>query len=196
MPRRPKKAGDRPPSLSKLDLWLKHYLDQDNPATFLNATASSKAAGYRSSNHGISGQQAARANRRKILLWMNKEGLSEEQLKKKLLSLFDATDTKLQTLKGRIDEIDPTLKPLAVTAQTKLTPRGDQYEETETLVSIPVKSLEIQRKALDMALKIQGMYAPEKHEHNVKGRLEHTHEEALQRALLQKARDDLDDILG
>lgn len=73
----------------------------------------------------------------KIDQWLEDVGLSENALKIKLLSMLDAKETKLFAFQGVV------------------------IDERD------VEAFSIQQKALDMAFKIKGLYAPERHEHKV-----------------------------
>jgi hypothetical protein len=78
--------------ISPLSLvWLKAYLNEENPDTFLNATASAIAAGYKAKRRGTF-RQIGYLNRirleRKIAQWLDEAGFSEVQLKTKLLQLM------------------------------------------------------------------------------------------------------------
>ena len=122
---------------SKKDLWLKHYLDEKNTATFLNATESAKAAKYKAksnSSFGVIGFENLRKHNTKINQWLDDFGLSDERLKIKLLSLMEAKETKFFQKDGKVtDERD-------------------------------VEAIETQRRTLDMCIKVKGMYAAEKKE--------------------------------
>jgi hypothetical protein len=188
------KQKPKAPKISKRDLWLKYYLDESNPSTFLNKTESARAAGYKASSNDSFRQigcQNFTLLTEKITKWLDEVGLSEAALKQKLLYLLDARETKFQTLKGLIDDEDlaPGIKTLAKSKQSKSSPDGKFfYDEAESLIGIEVENLELQRRTLDMALKVRGSYAAEKHDHTVKGEIKHTHEQALNRALEQKAK--------
>ncbi len=187
------KTLQKAPKISKRDLWLKAYLDSSNSLTFLNKTESARAAGYKTSNEDHPRQigcQNSTILTDKISKWLDETGLSENALKMKLVSLMEAKETKFQTMKG---ELDPDKRAagvsvLSVASQEKYNNAGVPYTETDTLIGIEVENRELQRRTLDMALKVKGSYAPEKHDHNVKGEIKHSHEEALNRALAQKAK--------
>ncbi|MBI9113273.1 hypothetical protein [Maridesulfovibrio ferrireducens] len=125
--------------VSKLDVWLSHYLDQGSSTTFLQATESAKAAGYKCKDDNFKkvGYQNKLKCEEKILKWLDEAGLSESALKLKLLSLLDAKEVKIFQYEGGIVE-------------------SDEFN-----------SLGIQIKALDMALKMKGLYAPEKRDHTI-----------------------------
>jgi len=125
---------------NKLAVWLRAFLN-DGSTTFLDKTKSAKAAGYRCKNEesfASIGHQNFRKLRDTIEKWLDDQGLSEAALKTKMISLLNAKEVKFFQHEGIV---------------------SDQRE---------VEAIETQRKTLDMALKIKGMYAPEKHEHTGK----------------------------
>ena len=126
--------------VSKLNVWLKHFLNEGCSTTFLNKTESARRAGYncRASNieecfRNIGAQNYIKLTD-KISTWLDDNGLSENTLKLKLLSLMEAKETKFFQHEGVVT---------------------DERE---------VAAIETQRKTLDMALKVKGMNAPTKHE--------------------------------
>jgi hypothetical protein len=179
-------------SPNKRDLWLRAYLDESNSRSFMNKTEAAKVAGYKCSTEN-SFQQVGCQNfsllNDTINQWLDDVGLSEARLKAKLSSLLEARETKFQTMKGDLDagNAAPNISILSVATQDKYNNAGQAYTETDTLIGIEVENLELQRRVLDMALKVKGTYAPEKHDHSVKGEIKHSHEEALAKALRQKA---------
>jgi len=144
--------------------WLKAYLDEGSH-TFLNATASAIAAGYRATSRHSFGQIGYR-NRNllatEIESWLDEHGFSDNRLKLKLLNLIEAKQTVFHKLKGVINEKElPQGHRLVVASEAGEDP-GD------SLIGIDVVALETQRRALDMAFKIKGTYAPDRHEHTGK----------------------------
>lgn len=121
--------------INKSLLWLKHFLDNSNKSTFLHRTNSAILAGY---GKGSSAQTMGERNYKKyaneIGKWIDDNGLSENALKQKLLSLLDAHETKFFADKGVI------------------------------VSQVDVEALGIQQRALDMAFKVKGVYAPDKTE--------------------------------
>jgi hypothetical protein len=119
-------------------VWLKAYLREGSP-TFLNATASAVKAGYKAKTPHMF-EQIGFANRQrfepKIAKWLDDHGFSEAKLKTKVLDLMEAKETKFFAHNGIVT---------------------DQRD---------VEALGIQVKALDMALKVKGIYAAEKVEHS------------------------------
>ena len=122
---------------SKRLVWLKHYLNESNPLTFLNNTEAAKTAGYKAKSEE-SFRSIGSANFTKLAgeigKWLDEHGLSENALKLKLIELIEAKETKFFAHDGKVT---------------------DQRD---------VKAYGIQRQALDMAFKVQGSYAAEKHE--------------------------------
>lgn len=188
-----KKKPQKAPRISKRNLWLQAYLNNNNSRTFLNKTEAARAAGYKAScdkHLADIGHENSRLLADKIANWLEESGLSENALKIKLLSLLEGEETKTVTLKGEInkEEMPDNVQILATGVVEKYTKEGEPYEERETLLGVNMEAKELQRKTLDMAFKHKGMYAPEKYDHNIQGNIKHTHEEALNRALEQKAK--------
>ncbi|MCK4793665.1 MAG: hypothetical protein KAV87_58595 [Desulfobacteraceae bacterium] len=124
-----------PIKAGKLALWLRYYTDESNPETFLNKTKSAIYAGYKAKSENSFaniGLQNYRKLERYITKWLDELGLSEARLKEKTLSLMSAQDTKLF--------------------------RKDNKDGSLEIVEHQIPALEIQRRALDMALKIKGLY--------------------------------------
>lgn len=119
---------------SKREIWLGHYLDQGNPDTYLNAAESARAAGYKCAKENFKkiGYINRRECEKQITDWLDDAGLSESALKLKLVSLLEAKETKFFQKDGLVK------------------------------TTVEVENLAIQQKALDMALKMKGLYAPEK----------------------------------
>jgi len=118
--------------------WLKFYFQEGSP-TFLNATAAAVKAGYKARNtHTFEqlGYQNRKRFETRISKWLDDHGFSEARLKIKVLDLMEAKETKFFAHEGIVT---------------------DQRD---------VEALGIQVKALDMALKVKGLFAPEKLEHS------------------------------
>lgn len=116
---------------NKLNVWLHHYLDQANPDTFLNKTESARAAGYKTKNPhrlGEIGYQNSKKLQNRINIWLDEAGLSEAALKEKLVELLFAKETRLFQKDGKVTE------------------------------RVEVNDYAVQRQALEMALKIKGMF--------------------------------------
>jgi len=118
--------------------WLKSYLDEGMP-TFLNASASARAAGYRAKTDDsfrAIGYQNRKKVAPKIAKWLDDHGFSDTRLKVKVLQLMEAKETRFFAHEGMVT---------------------DQRD---------VEALAIQVKATEMALKVKGLFAPERHEHS------------------------------
>jgi hypothetical protein len=154
--------------VSKIPLWLKHFLNQDNPDTFFNKGAAAKAAGYKTENYDSLAQIGCHNYKKclpKIKKWLDEEGLSEVKLKSQLSKLITAKETRLQSIKGDIVEIDPSVKILVKGAQGKYTQQGDHFIEIENIVCVELDDNRTQIKAIDLGLKAQDLYPSEKYEH-------------------------------
>lgn len=132
--------------VSKINVWLKHFLNQKSTVTFLSKEQSARAAKYKccspESFRNV-GSQNYRKCADKISKWLDENGLSENALKIKLLSLMEAKETKF------------------FSAPTK----DEDGNVSDIFVKeVEIEAIETQRKTLDMALKVKGMHAPTKHE--------------------------------
>lgn len=122
--------------LDKSTIWLSYFLDSSNKATFLQRKSSALAAGYKDGGSAsVMGERNYIKFAKEINTWLDEVGLSENALKNKMLELMGATQTQFFASNGIVT---------------------DQRE---------VPAIETQRKTLDMALKVKGLYAPEKIEH-------------------------------
>ncbi|MBI9090157.1 MAG: hypothetical protein JEZ12_13155 [Desulfobacterium sp.] len=155
--------------VSKLNVWLKHYLDESCSTTFLNKTASVRAAGYKTTNpdslRNIGCQNFTKLSD-KINEWLDENGLSEAALKMKMLGLLNAKDTKFQKIKGPVTgELPDHVSQVATTVRIETDEQGkEHFSDGETLVAIGTDAIETQRRTLDMALKIKGMYEADNHQ--------------------------------
>jgi hypothetical protein len=132
----PRKSNDK--LTPKQKVWLKAFLNSDNRSTFLNKTESSKAARYACTtdeSFASIGHQNFRKLQVYIEEWMDEEGLGESNLKTLLLSGLQAVETKFFAHEGRVVDIRE------------------------------VTAWETRRRYLEIAMKVKGMFAPEKHEH-------------------------------
>ena len=123
--------------VTKLNAWFKHYTNEGCSTTFLQKTESARRAGYRAKNDDclrMIGCKNFHKVSDKLEKWFDDVGLSENALRIKLLSLVEAKETKFFQHEGRVT---------------------DQRE---------VEAIETQRRTLDMAIKVRGMYAAEKRE--------------------------------
>lgn len=157
--------------------FLRAYLDETNPETYLNALASAKAAKYKAKNDnsfGAIGCENLKKLNSRIEKWLDEEGLSAKRLKLKLLSLIEAKQTHFHKVKGHVkpEDLPPGVIVIAESNKIALSGKGDDaepFDDGDTIVAIPTDALETQRRSLDMALKVRGEYAPEKREHTGKG---------------------------
>jgi hypothetical protein len=121
----------------KMRKWLQSYLDDTNKETFGNATASAKAAGYKCKSSECFeniGSQNYKKLMPQIEKWLDENALSDCRLKGLLVDGLQAFETKFFAHQGAVVE-EKTVIPW-----------------------------EIRRKYLEMALKVKGLFAPEKHE--------------------------------
>lgn len=180
MPAKKLSTKEKKQRVSKLNVWLYHYLNEECSTTFLNKTESARRAKYITTSEESIRQIGCKnftIFNDKISTWFDEHGLSENALKAKLISLIDANETKFIKVKGFIDKKDlPEGSTSFGTSGLILKDKdGLSFGDGETLLGIKVKAIETQRKSLDMAFKIKGMNAPEKHEHTGKdgGPIEH-----------------------
>ena len=116
---------------NKLRAWLYHYLNEKNPNTFFNKSESARAAGYKANNENnlyCVGWQNYRKLQSLIEKWIDENELSNVALKNKLVSLIEAKETRFFAYEGKVIS----------------------REE--------VNALETQRKSLEMAMKVKGMF--------------------------------------
>lgn len=133
--------------VSKLNAWLRAYLDESCSTTFLNKTGSARRAGYKCKTEDCLRHLGCRNFIKvsdRINQWFDAAGLSENALKIKLLSLLNAKETKF--FSSPIKDKNGVVTDIFVK-------------------EIDVEAIETQRKTLDMAIKVRGMYAAEKYDH-------------------------------
>ena len=151
-------------------VWLAHFLSEEG-GSFLNATMSARRAGYKARN-AHSFQQIGFRNKQRygdrIAEWFQEKGYSENELKIKLLRLLEAKQTVHLKLRGAVlqSSLPEGCRVLTTSGTIVTTKDGQAYGDGDTLLAIDVQVLETQRKTLDMALKMKGLYAAEKHEHS------------------------------
>jgi len=149
--------------VSKLNIWFKHFTNEGCSTTFLNRMESARSAGYKDKNEdslrNIGYQNFIKLSD-KIEKWLNDAGLSENALRLKMLSLLEADEAKLITINGEIDEesLPPGTSLVSSSKQIKLNASGKEYTEINNIISVTVANKEIQRRTLDMAMKVKGMY--------------------------------------
>ncbi len=148
-------------------LWLKAFLDDGNPKTFLNKTASAEAAGHKTTNrNSLSsiGHRNWKILQGRIQAWMDDMGLGEARLKGKLVELLEAKETKLIPIRGDLleDSLHEDARIMAKSVQTKLAGKDAvEYQEEHTVLAVETEARELQRRSLDMAFKLKGLYAPD-----------------------------------
>lgn len=143
--------------------FLSAYLDADNPRTFMRYGPSAQAAG-RKSDWGAR-QKCALEPR--IRAFLADAGLDETSLRSKLASLLHGRESKIQVVQGSVEPwaVHPNVTVIGEFTREKAVGKGENAEviqETVTVLAIDQEAPELQRKALDMALKLDGHYAPEK----------------------------------
>jgi len=91
----------------KLGRWLRAFLDETNSETFLNRTASAKAAKYNATSES-SFSTIGHENMRKLEIfvrkWLDESGVSEVELKMRLLKGLDAVETRHFVYQGEVRE--------------------------------------------------------------------------------------------
>lgn len=150
----------------KLLPWLKAYLDDTNPDTFLNKTGASRAAGYKcntKTGFGEIGYQNSIKLQPLINAWLDDHGLTRERNKKKLLQLSEAHEDKIINVKGKIEpESLPEFCELLFCAeQEKFDKDGGKIIEYQSTIAIKQVANETQRRTVDMMIKVLGQYAVE-----------------------------------
>jgi hypothetical protein len=150
-------------------IWLSAYLDASG-TTFLNATASARQAGYHAKDIN-SFKAIGHANKKKfapkIAKWLHEHGFSEVVLKSKVLQLMEAKETVFQKLKGAVLQSNlPDGHRVGATSGTVIqTKDGQAFGDGDTLLEIDVANYGVQVRATEMALKVKGLFAAEKHRH-------------------------------
>ena len=86
--------------------------------------------------------------------WLHDCGYDETTLKEKVVLAMEARETVFQKVRGKVVEggLAERSRIIATT------------EDGDTLLAIDVPALQIQVKALEMALKVKGLYTGEKHQ--------------------------------
>lgn len=151
----------------KLQLWLKAFLNDSNPSTFMNKAGSAKEAGYccqdNQSFANVGSQNYIKLQTR-IELWMDDHGLTTTTNKKKLLQLSEAEETKLITVDGKVEaeSLPDNFTIVTETVQEKFNKNGDKIKEYKTVIAYNLAANETQRRTTDMMIKVLGQYAVEK----------------------------------
>ncbi len=143
--------------------WLRAFLDSSNPATYFNRAGSAQAAGYRCNSYeafGSVGHQNFKKLEPLIEQWIEENGLSDTALKAKLLELMEAKETKFIKVKGAInpDDLLSGFSIVGTTGAIEQNKDGNYFGEGDTILMVNMDALEVQRKTLDMGLKVKGLY--------------------------------------
>jgi len=169
MPRKKKKKKGTKNASPLMRKWLKAYLSYGS-ATYLNATLSAEAAGYkvtRRQNLRHVGWQNKQRYAAKIAKWLDDEGLSDNELKIRLIELLDRKKTIPIKLKGAVkqEDLPPNHRLIVCTGTLDHDADGiSVFSDGESLIEIDMEDSEIQRRTLDMALDVKGLKAPQKQE--------------------------------
>lgn len=135
-------------------LFLRYFLDAENPDTFMRAAPSARAAGL----HGPSAGHDMKKRLAPIInAFLEECGLGEDSLRMKLVQLLETNTTKIVTMKGHVEEWE-------LPENTQVVAVSQDGENVNTIVAVRGRAPELQLRALDMALKCKGMYAAEKTE--------------------------------
>jgi len=140
----------------------------------MHGVNAARAAGYKDNYKALSVASSKNKKRYAHLIekWLAEEGLDTNSLKSQLVELIRAKETKTFQLKGTVvnrDQLPEGARIICVAENQRVSQNGIAYEEAETLLALDVEALEVRRRSLDMALKLQEMYPSEKHDHNLKG---------------------------
>lgn len=144
-------------------LWLYHYLDESNRQTFFNAKASAIAAGHDGKNPQMAGCYHKRMWGPVIDEWMDEVGLSDTELKAKIVGLINAKETKFIKVKGAVnpDDLAEGTRVIASTGTIEKGAQGSEwYGDGDTLLAVETESLAIQTKNIETAVKIKGLIKP------------------------------------
>lgn len=157
---------------NKLAFWLKHFTNESCSTTFLNKTESARKAGYNANENSLRqiGCQNYTKLKDKVAEWLDEHGLSENALKQRLVKGFDVKEAKIINVKGAVnkDELPEGTRLLFSGILKRFDKHGNEYKDLTSIIAIEMDSIEVQRKFIDMGLKVKGLYAPERHEVTVK----------------------------
>lgn len=133
--------------INKKLLWLGYFLDEQCKTTFLNKKESARKVYDTKNEESLRsiGYENFILLADKINEWLDDVGLSENALKIKLLSLVEAKETKFFQKDGKITD------------------------------QIDVEAIETQRRSLDMAMKVRGMFEKDNSQKNGPTRIKVTH---------------------
>lgn len=145
---------------TKAKVWLSLYLDSESPRTFLNRAESARQSGIDTDDYRKAGSYYYRYWKKAIRNWVDERGLSEAALREKLVKLIHGHTTELKVIEGVIEEDTMPSCCRILIKSAKMDKDG--VVQRSSLVEITRENPEVQRRALDMAYKAAGMYAPEK----------------------------------
>ena len=131
-------SGELPKLTGKQQAWLAAYLDPDGEP--FNATAAAKRAGYKAKSYTaftVIGHDNLVSLRQHIDRYFDDNRLSEDRVRAKIAGLMDAKETKVFNHGGVL------------------------------VYSAELEALGIQLKAAELAVRMKGMLAPEKREHDL-----------------------------
>lgn len=130
----------------KMAKWFYNYIDENNPLTFLNKTGSAKQAGYScdaENAYAKIGSENYSKLQNQVERWLDEEGLSEAFIKARIRHLITVKEKKFFSA--------PVKDESGIVTGMHI-----EYQE--------VDAIETQRKTIDMASKIRGMYPASQHE--------------------------------
>ncbi len=94
-------------SMNLHKLWIKYYLDESNPETFMNGAESARKAGYSAKNPKAVSVRAAEnmaRYKKKIQKFLIDAGYTEDAVKLKIMEGFEAMETKFFQKDGIVVE--------------------------------------------------------------------------------------------
>lgn len=149
-----KKPGRKPDGVDRRSLFLRYFLDQESKRTFFNCTESAIAAGFTAktrNGYGRKGSDLKRAFQKEILEYLDDNHLDEASLKRRLIDLLDANETKYFAYKGHIiterEVPDLPTRQKALNMAFKAKRIGAYSEELEGLPDIEIEIKHVTDKA-------------------------------------------------
>lgn len=141
--------------------WLRAFLNETNDITFRNKTESAIAAKYNCKDRNtfcVVGCQNFVKLRKRISYWLDKNGLSDNALEMKLVSLMDVHETKIINVSGKIKEgsLPENCMIIAEASTEKASKSGQMYTEYTTVIGVNMDANHIQLKSLELAFKAKG----------------------------------------
>lgn len=138
----------------KQTLFLRHFLDAGDLDTYMNASGSARAAGL---SPGY-GSVLKKLLSKPIKKFLAECGLDENSLKAKTVELLHARETKIMTVKGRLEEweLPPGARIMAVSSNyVPATRNSAERTDYQTVLAIDVEAKSLQHRALETALRMQ-----------------------------------------